>query len=127
MGPEAEQILLETYRRMVEHRQTPRPPDWRSWDLDRYDEVTDHGPEYGSGEWFGVMPEHQRMRYRRAIGHLEENALLITYRRHGLRLSHIRLSDHGVETAKVLLHGRAAGSVEPRSSGSRPAAGTKVK
>jgi len=102
MKTEHEAILVECYRRMQEHKRTPRPPEWRWWDREPYDEVTAHGPEYGCGEWFGDVPEHQRMRYRRAIADLERGGLLETWCRWGRRLSHIKLTATGREVAEGL-------------------------
>ena len=103
MKPEHKAILTECYRRMREHKQTPRPPKWRTWNRRPYDEVTAHGPEYGCGGWFGDVPEHQRMRYRRAIADLERGCLLVTWSRWGRRLSHIRLTPEGENVARELL------------------------
>jgi hypothetical protein len=102
MKTEHEAILIECYRRMQEHKETPRPPEWQWWNREPYDEVTTHGPEYGCGEWFGDVPEHQRMRYRRAIADLERGGLLITWCRWGRRLSHIKLTATGCEVVEGL-------------------------
>jgi hypothetical protein len=98
--PEHVEILKECLRRMQEHAQTPRPPEWKWWERRPYDEITTHGPEYGCGEWFGNVPECQRMRYRRAIADLERGGLLVTWSRGGRRLSHIRLTPMGEKVAR---------------------------
>ena len=79
MKPEQVRLLLECARRMQELANTPRPEDWQVWLVYEYDEQIEHGPRYGCGEWFGPVPEHQRMRYRRAIDELERGGLLVTW------------------------------------------------
>lgn len=102
MKTELEAILVECYRRMQEHTEMSRPPEWRWWDREPYDDITAHGPEYGCGAWFGDVPEHQRMRYRRAIADLERGGLLKTWCRWGRRLSHIKLTATGCDIAEGL-------------------------
>lgn len=103
MKPEHARLLLECSRRMCELASTPRPEDWQTWLVDEYDEQVEHGPRYGCGEWFGPHPEHQRMRYRRAIDELERGGLLITWRRWGRRLSNLRLTRKGKALVTMLL------------------------
>jgi hypothetical protein len=114
MKPEYRLILVECLRRMREHAATPRPAAWLLWSNDRYDEETEHGPRYGCGEWFGVTADHERMRLRRAIDDLERGGLLVTWRRWGRRLSHIRLTNQGEVIAQPLAAEEdAAGVVRP--------------
>ena len=103
MKPEHREVLIECLRRMREHAATPRPADWLVWSTERYDEQTEHGPKYGCGEWFGVTADHERMRLRRAIDDLELGGLLVTWRRWGRRLSHIKLTPQGEEIAQQLI------------------------
>ena len=108
MKPEHLGVLVECYRRMRELADAPRPEGWQTWLVGDYDEQVEHGPKYACGGWFGPTPEHQRMRYRRAIDYLEQIGLLITWRRWGRRLSHIRLTKQGEVVAKA-----HAGHVNP--------------
>ena len=111
MKAEQEAMLTEALRRQRRHAHAPRPPAWRWWDREPFDDVTRHGPEYRCGGWFGEVPEHQRMRYRRAIADLEREGLLSTWARWGRRLSHLRLTPAGERLARELL---AAARLERR-------------
>ena len=106
--PEQRMILVECLRRQREHRKTPPPPKWQIWDRRGRDEQTRHGPRYGSGEWFGEMPEYQRMRFRRAVDALEAAGLIRTWRACGKRLTNIKLTAAGKTAAEEILAGQNA-------------------
>lgn len=101
MTNEAQQLLLECYRRMQEHKATPRPPKWQRWSCELFDETAEYGPDYGFGEWFGNgQPEAIRMRFKRAIDELRRNGYLVSYSRHGGRLTKIKLTVDGKHEAE---------------------------
>ena len=114
------EILVECFRRMKRHKRTLRPPEWQWWDREPYDERTVHGPEYGCGEWFGVVREHQRQRYRRAIADLERSGLLVTWSRCGRRLSHVKLTPTGQQVSRALT--AAARPKRPKATAAEPEA-----
>jgi hypothetical protein len=96
MTNEAQQLLLECYRRMQEHKTTAPPPAWQEWNRERYDETTEFGPDYAFGNWFGSgHSEAIRMRFRRAINELANNGYLVTYSRWGERLTKVKLTPNG--------------------------------
>jgi hypothetical protein len=106
MKPEHERLLLTVLARQQAHAETPRPPAWQGSSRDTHDELTAHGPHYAAGEWWGQIPEHQRMRYRRAIDDLERDGYLETWARWGRKLSNIKLTAEGEKAARRLLVGQ---------------------
>ena len=107
MKNEHEKILIECFVRMRVLEKTPRPPDWKVWECDEYDELQVHGPAYAVGAWFPGVPNHERMRYRRAIDDLERAGLLFAFKRWGRRLSNVKLTEAGEKIARKLLKEKA--------------------
>jgi len=101
--PESRQILIECLRRQNAIADSPVPPGWKWWANEARSEQLEFGPRYASGDWFGDVEEHIRVRLRRAIDSLEKGGLLTTHRKHERRLSHIKLTPAGEELAKSLL------------------------
>jgi hypothetical protein len=115
MKAEHKRILTECLQRMAEHAAAPRPGAWQTWSRETFDAETVHGPRYSSGEWFGPLKEHERMRYRRALADLERDGYLTTWCRWGRRLSHVKLTAEGERVARALL--AAAGQPEVPNDG----------
>jgi hypothetical protein len=103
MSKENEQILMGCWHHMCILEITERPDEWRTLELEAYELKIKHGPEYRPTWWFGKIENYERVRLRRAITHLENGGLLITWRRFGRRLSHVRLTKKGEKIAKKLL------------------------
>jgi hypothetical protein len=102
MKTEHEEVLTATWHRMCLLSITERPDDWKTREVQFYDEMLEHGPSYVVGLWFQGVPNHERMRLRRAIDDLEENGLLTTWRRYGRKLTNIRLTPAGEQVAEKL-------------------------
>jgi hypothetical protein len=100
--PEHEMVLRECLRRQEALARAKRPPAWRRWEREPFDEQREHGPEYGCGEWFGPVEEYQRLRLLRAVRDLERGGLLMAWCRYGRRLSNIRLTAEGLKVAREL-------------------------
>ena len=103
MKHESRQLLIECHRRQNAIADSPEPASWRWWAIQDRDEELTHGPAYGAGTWFGDIEEHIRVRLRRAITSLAKGGLLTVHKKHGRRLSHIKLTPAGEELAKSLL------------------------
>jgi hypothetical protein len=103
MNDEHQEILMRCHLRMQALKCAKRPPSWRALENRDLDEQLEHGPEYAAGNWFGEIHNHERQRLLRAVSDLENGGLLVTYRRWGRRLSHIRLTAEGEKIAKKLL------------------------
>jgi len=72
-----------------------KPEPWRTWSLDNWHEIQEHGPTYRISEWFGELPERDRVHYRRTIKALEKQGLLKTWRRWGDRMTNVKLTEAG--------------------------------
>ncbi len=103
MKPESRQILAECLKRQNAIAAAEPPPQWRWWDVQARDEQLRFGPAYAVTAWFGDVEEHIRVRLRRAIASLERGDLLVVHRKHGLRLSNVRLTEAGIALAESLL------------------------
>lgn len=82
-----------------------RQEAWRSYQLREWQQQMDHGPTYQVSEWFGAMPERDRVHYRRSIRALESRGLLTVWCRWGQRMTNIKLTDAGELEAKRLTDG----------------------
>jgi hypothetical protein len=102
MKPEVEAVLLACLAKQEANAKEKRPPAWRRIERGSFDETREHGPEYACGQWFGQVPEHQRLRYLRAVEEAERDGLLVTWCRHGRRLSHVKLTTGGLTVAREL-------------------------
>jgi hypothetical protein len=74
------------------------------------------GFQYRPVEWFGpLLPGRIRKRCRRAIDRLEAVGLLVTWRKYGGRLTHLKLTPEGERLAVELLarHGGDVPVVDP--------------
>jgi hypothetical protein len=103
MNDEHGEILVRCLQRMQALECAKRPPKWRALENEDFDEQLEHGPRYAAGSWFGQIQNHERQRLLRAISELERGGLLVTHRRWGRRLSHIRLTAEGEKIAQKLL------------------------
>ena len=71
------------------------PATLRALTVPRLAMIRRHGPEYSARRWFGPTDARQRKRLSRALGRLEDDGLLIRFRRRGKTISHIRLTTKG--------------------------------
>lgn len=94
--PEHLELLRAIAAAEAHHLATPRPEPWKTWETSPYDEATLHGPEYELRAWLGRdLLEHERKRFARALADLEAAGLVVTWRRWGRRLSHVKLTEAG--------------------------------
>lgn len=93
----------------------PEPPAEHWWEVMERSEAKAHGPAYRPIAWFGELtPERIVKRCRRAIQRLEVEGLIVTWKKHGARLTHIKLTPEGERLAIELLakHGDRASDRE---------------
>ena len=101
---EGSHVLVATYRRQLAIAAAAQPEPWRWWAVCEHVEQVTHGPAYRPAEWFGfLLPEHVRRRCRRAIDRLEAEGLIISWRKYGDRLTHLKLTPTGERLAIELL------------------------
>jgi hypothetical protein len=103
---EARAVLLELLVRTRAIARRPRPPAWRSWEVERWQDDREWGPLYSPAEWFGggeSIPEYLRVRYLRAIRKLAADGLLtMIMSESGKRLERLRLTEAGQRLAEAL-------------------------
>jgi hypothetical protein len=110
MKAEVERVLLVALQKQEALAREKRPPRWRPFSTEMYEEGRAHGPEYKCSTWFGEVPEHERLRLLRGVEALEREGLLVTWRRFGRRLSRVKLTAQGLKVARGLrAQKRAAG------------------
>jgi hypothetical protein len=105
--PEETALILRCWELICELVEN-EPPEWATWDYEPWREQILHGPRYQISRWFGALRERDRVRYRRAIDSLEARGMVTTYRAWGTRLTHVGLTDEGIELAEQLRHHAAA-------------------
>lgn len=97
-------VLVQAYRLQQSFLAAPEPEPSAWWLVMERAEQRAHGFPYKATSWFGSeLPEHIRMRCRRAIDRLEANGLIVTWRKHGKRLTHLQLTAAGTQLAVELL------------------------
>jgi hypothetical protein len=117
MKPEVEAVLLTCLAKQEASAKVKRPPAWRRLARGSFDEEHAHGPQYAVTSWFGHVPEFQRLRYLRAVEEAERDGLLVTWCRHGRRLSRVKLTTGGLRVARELRSSkRAEAKAEARAA-----------
>ncbi len=94
MNHQQTKILKKCYE-LEQSFSESEPEKWETWLLRDWQEQVEHGPTYKVGEWFGPLPERDRVGYRRCIKKLEEQGLLTTWRRWGDRMTNVKLTEAG--------------------------------
>ncbi len=119
-------VIVQAYRMQEAFLAAPEPEPAAWWLVMERAEQRAHGFRYQPTEWFGPeLPERIRKRCRRAIDRLEADGLLITWRKYGGRMSHLKLTPAGERLAVELLakhSGRAVEAVDSTNP-SQPTAG----
>jgi hypothetical protein len=97
-------VLVAAFRRQRDIALAPTPEPWRWWEVAERAEQLAHGPAYRPSEWFGLMtPDRILKRCRRAIARLESAGLIVTWRKYGGRLSHLKVTPAGERLAQALI------------------------
>lgn len=106
--------LLEVDRQWEAARSRPRPPAWRCWALQEYENDLEYGPRY-SPTWFGDLTgtEAGRVRVLRTLYRLADAGLVIVVKSEGGRLERLRLSPEGREAVASLRNVDTAATIAP--------------
>jgi len=97
---DAEQKILKRCYELQKTIAKSEPEKWEAfWHQEWLDKMK-HGPPYKIGDWFGPLPERDRVRYRRCVQALERQGLLTTWRRWGDRITNVKLTTAGKDFAE---------------------------
>jgi hypothetical protein len=96
-------VLSVTAERCAEVQSRPRPPDWRVFEIERYEADQTLGPEY-SPQWFGgvTQTEAGSRRVLRTIYKLSDAGLLTIFKSEGGRLERVRMTRKGLKAVKSI-------------------------
>lgn len=99
----ARRILIEVDRQCKAVESRPRPPEWKTWTLEKYEQDLEYGPRY-SPTWFGELArtEAGRVRILRTIYRLSEAGLLVLVKSEAGRLVRLRMTPKGEAVASEL-------------------------
>jgi hypothetical protein len=76
---------------------------WGPHEIEEYNADVRYGPLWAPSMWFPEVDTNaDAVRLSRALKQLEANGLVHTFRRHGRKCTHVRLTTEGTELAKQL-------------------------